>query len=269
MTRLRLNNHKSNPRGQNGHGFRKALSRLALGAATMLPAAGAAAQNDLGTFVGDTVVFEAVSTPGTTFSSPVVNGDLLNFATDSNFQVASFNGGLQGNLPQTRSAALRSVVERRGDASLTELDAQLLGGVNFFALNNVEATTFTRVTADIAFEVAVLEADGVELPAPVLLTGSETVFDLNAVDDADVSSPVGSFRFDLASEALAAGIVGGVTRIDWGVTVTFAAFSESFTASNLDFAGFSELVLTVPEPASGVLMVGVAGLCLVRRRAAA
>lgn len=230
--------------------------------------AGQTGQTDLGSFAGDTVLFANVTTPGGTFSSPTLAGDRLNFVTDTGFEVRSFNGGPSGAFPLTRSDTLRATVERRGGAFLTELDARVLGGANFIELGGTEATELTRVTADLAFEVTVLEADGVALADPLVLRESATVINLNAVDGAGVSSPEGSLRFDLVAAGLASGFSAGISRIDWEVTVTFSAFSETNTASSLDFAGFDQLVLTVPEPTSGAVLAAAVGFLGLRRRPA-
>ncbi len=244
------------------------LALVAISAVCVLPHA--TADTMLGDFTGMNVAFTNVSTPGITFGSPNLlttsDGELLDFSTDNNFAVESKNGGPGDDFPMSRSDTVTSTVEGLDGFTLTELTATVRGGVNFFPIGGTTPTTATRVTADVGFEVLVLAVGGVDLMTPLPLSGSGTAFEVNAVDDAGVRSEEGSYFFDLQAEAAGAGLAAPITRIDWTVTVTFAAESERLTGSRLDFVGYQQLVLAVPEPASGAALTVLVGLVASRRR---
>ena len=108
------------------------------------------------------------------------------------------------------------------------------------------------------------------MPDPIRLMGNGNIYDINAVDNPDGKPDSGRYDFDLATKALGAGIDSPVTKFDWNVLVTFTAESEfdddSATIAEAKFAGFNKLVLTVPEPGVGVLLVAGGGCLLARRR---
>lgn len=238
-------------------------------AAALGSASVAHADTMLGDFSGDNVSYNGVTTPGTTFSSPqLTQNDQLIFAGDSNFEVQSQNGGASSDAPQTASDSVSSVVRAATGRGLTDLNATVASGAAFRSFGGA-VTEDTRVLADVRFDVLVTEVDGAALATPVPLTSSGTAFayDFVAYEAAgDFGSVSGSFAYDLDDAALAQGISQPITEIDWDVTVSFRAESVSGTFSQLDLTGFEQLVLTVPEPASGVVVAAFGGACLLRRR---
>lgn len=227
---------------------------------------GAAAQNTMsfGNIDGDNVTFQAITT-GAGFNTANVSGDILFFGVNSN----SFGVSARGGASDSRSTTVNTVVERLGSRGITELQATLGGNADFTLVGTPgPATAATRLQGILDFDVTVLEASGRTLDQSVPLSAFSTVIELNAADDFDAATAVGSFRFDLETEALAAGVIDPVTKISWGITITLLAESEASTASQLSFAAFNQLVLTVPEPGAGLLLGAGGSMLLARRRRA-
>ena len=249
------------------------LKAAAVALVSSLPAVGGVAAT-VGSppFVGEDVVYEDVSSSGTVFSAPTLTGNNLNFATNTSFGARSEGAGANKTSPVvTASTSINSVVSRLGEKAISELSVLVATNAKFTKVGTgATFTRATRVSADVAFSVDVLEAGGVALPAPVTLMGQGNIFDLNAVDDPSASPSSGLYTFDLEAEALAQGIVAPITRIDWGVTVTFKAESEAtpstFTIARTRFVGFDQIILAVPEPGVGLLLAAGGGGLLARRR---
>ncbi|BAM02634.1 hypothetical protein PSMK_04750 [Phycisphaera mikurensis NBRC 102666] len=236
----------------------------------LLAGAPARASIDHGAFLGTTVDFVSVTEAGdggaAVFGTPTASGDVLAFTPDSNFEAVSFNGG-----SVTRSTSLETVVSGRGSNTIETLQARLGGDIDLNAVSQAGAATAfgTRVAADIRFDVEVLAVDGVDLPAAVLVVSDGRLFEANLAEDGSQPVRQGLFTFDLRPALTAEGIAGDVTRLRWGVTLDLIAESETLTQANLSVPAFSEIVLTVPEPAGGAAVALLGGLCTLRRRPAA
>jgi hypothetical protein len=225
----------------------------------------ASAQTSLGSFTGDTVVYDDVAEDsGGLFGTPTISGDTLDFSSGLS---ASFEAESSGGGSESIVGRITAEIGALNDARLTQLDVEASGSITFIFAGG--ATADTDVTAVIRLEVEVLEAGGVLLPVPVALAPAEQTFaSATFDDDGEVTGMAWGdiLQYDLEASAAGVGITQPVSRVAVQIDTTLTADSNSATLSKIDLRGFDTLTLTIPEPGMTALLLSCLPPLLLRRR---
>ena len=229
--------------------------------AALLLSSPASATTFAGPFLGDTVTYSLVQDQDDLFGAPTLTGNTLSF-TPQGFNVESQNLGFDfedGFLSMTIEADDGEVLDT---FSFSEAGGFRLGGAPG------AGTSATSVDVTTAFVLTVLETDVAGGAAGQLLTDEFTLFNADLGGGVLGSVWKGTADVDVAALASAAGVVGNVTKIQLTLNNQLKATSEDGTFAFVDKKGVSAVSITVPEPASALVMLG-AGAMLLRRRVAA
>lgn len=246
------------------HYFRSGLAILA--ASVLSTQAGLLATSLNGTTVVYSNVTETISGTGTgttsgTYGAPTVSGDGIDF-TPTNL-LASATGGQT----QETDANLIFTIAAKDGYHITDLDFSEAGDIRLYGAGG--ATTFGTVSA--TFFIDVLEVDG---DTPINENGNQNEFIayFSLPGDPGVNNWSKNMMLDIQ------GILDdNNVDYDFGATLVQVQLDNLMYVSSevgttaivqkKDLDGFSVTAISIPEPASAGLMVGMAGVAFfVRRR---
>ncbi|MEL7087091.1 MAG: hypothetical protein AAGL98_01400, partial [Planctomycetota bacterium] len=228
-------------------------------------AAAPATPTDLGDFVGDTAIYEAVTASGEgLFGIPLISGDTLDFSggLSTNFEADSMLGALD-----TIESGITMAISARPGRQLDQVNLEA-GGFHQFSRFTGPMTSATSVEARIRLEAVVTEVAGLAV-SPVALVPVEQILvahDFGALTSQDTVNWQGIVRYDLSAAAqIQTGITAPITGIDLAWRMTLTAESEAGTRSRIALRTLDTVALTiVPEP-SGFALLTIAGIAVLSR----
>ncbi len=227
---------------------------------------------DHGSFVGDSVTFEAVTESG--FGAPAVRADRLEFFP-SVFGVSGAGGVGDSDL-----ATLSLAVTAASGSGIRSVGFAERGTYNLQGSGT--AATLARVTGSVSGEIIALDS-GV-LASPISFSGdfefssaSSLDGDFNLIDDVGLAVVwSGTLEIDIDALVQAAGFTGAATVVNVHLDNLFTVQSETGSLSLIAKNEFDINVTSsddtgpgvIPEPRSWILMVvGILVLATAGRRA--
>lgn len=241
-------------------------------ASVLIMSSFALATIDHGDYFGTTVDYLNVEEDDQgLFGAPLVFGDLLYFSL-TDFKVATAGAGGYDNLDGT----LQVLIDAKDGFDIDSVELEEFG--DYYLNDNVgNGTIATNVQVVAQAFVTILEVDG-SFIAPITEGGlavykpvspTDGKFDLinhgpgvYAFNEMEWEAEV---KFDIDAILANEGIQGKATLVQFSLDNKLYAYSEDGTVAEIAKKGAYAITLTVPEPAT-MLLLGLGGLLLRRRK---
>ena len=201
-----------------------------------------------------------------TYGTPTVSGNLMDF-NPSNLVASAVNGEYMIKDAELSFEAKAAEGFHIPDLVFSEAGDSILNEIN------ATASAFTSTKIEFTYFIDIIEVDGVPFTGSLTnYSGSASFASFEAPGDLGVSNWFGGITIDIEKILIDSGVDYRFGATEIGVVIDNLMFANSqvgtgATIKKKDADGFAVTAVSIPEPASAVLMVGMtSGLMFVRRR---